>query len=116
MALLWVLYHVVANSFYASEEWIAFLFRVTEFHWMDLEGITSPEPLRAHRKCGWRKCVSLLAQPTEKCIHFDSSISQTNSATQNMEEVRSFETWEYLTNNLHRMADLAEIGTGGVQS
>ena len=42
MVLLWVLYNVVANCSYASEEWIAFLFRVTEFHWMGLEGKTSP--------------------------------------------------------------------------
>jgi len=40
--LLWVLYYVVANYSYSFEEWIAFLFRVTEFHWMDLEGIMSP--------------------------------------------------------------------------
>jgi hypothetical protein len=42
MVLLWVLYYVVANYSYASEEGIAFLFRVTEFHLMDIEKITSP--------------------------------------------------------------------------
>jgi hypothetical protein len=92
MVLLWVLYHVVTNYSYA------FLFRVTEFHWRDLEGITSPLPLRTHRNCDWPNCESLLAQSTEKCTHFDSSVNQTNSATQTMEEVRSFETWEYRTN------------------
>jgi hypothetical protein len=68
---------------------------VTEFHWMDLEWVTSPWPLCIHRNFDWPNCESLLAQSTEKYIHFHSSISQTNSATQTMEGVRSFETWEY---------------------